>query len=41
MSKVDTPYHKRPDYSVLIDQLYELRATVDSDYKSLLKTKKR
>lgn len=39
MSKADTPYHKLPDYSVLIDQLYEIRATVDSDYKSLLKTK--
>jgi len=36
MSKGDTPYHKLPDYSVLIDELYEIRATVASDYEDLL-----
>ncbi|MDX6611626.1 MAG: hypothetical protein QOD75_812 [Blastocatellia bacterium] len=38
MSKLDTPYHRLPDYSVLIDRLYQIRAAVNSEHEDLGKT---
>lgn len=38
MSKANSSYHKLPDYSVLLDKLYEIRAAVDAEYRSLGQT---
>jgi hypothetical protein len=35
MSKSDTRYHKLPDYGSLVEKLYDVRSSVDSDYGEL------